>query len=141
MFANVYSSGCLAIGPICQGMWIGAPSCTVLCRTRVEVPVGHNLRGGCISSNLLAQLEDGERYRYDEREEAKLKCVPCFQTEGSNEEGHQCDYLQQQEHQDGREDPPQLALPGCETVTQLSLYHKLLGGWRDNSPHFYGGNK
>lgn len=59
---------------------------------------------------LLAQLEDGEGDRDDEREERQLERVPGLQSKDSQGEGHQGNDLQQDEHQDGDDDLLQLGL-------------------------------
>lgn len=64
------------------------------------------------STNLLAELEDGQSDGYDEREEGQLQRVPGLQTEdaeGQRDEGHG---LEEDEHQDGDDDLLELGFAG-----------------------------
>lgn len=108
-------------------MWVRTPCSLVLYRACIPGPVSYNVWVWRISCNLLEQLEDGERYGYHEGEETELERVPCFQTEGADEEGYQSHDLQQQEHHNGYKNPPQLALPGCEITSKLTFHQAFLG--------------
>ena len=76
-------------------MWVRTPCGLVLCRASIPGSVSYKLWRRRISCNLLTQLEDGERYGYHEGEETELEGVPCFQTQGADEEGYQRHDLQQ----------------------------------------------
>lgn len=71
-----------------------------------------DLRGCVISSDFLAQLEDGESDGHNEGEERELKSVPGFQTQDTESQRDEGDGLEEDEDQDGNEDLLQLGFTG-----------------------------